>query len=608
MSHFCFVIFCITVLPVWTAVSAPLFLEVEKNSPEIFSQFDQKNAQTLSLLSGERGFEELHMGITSDLDRIKEYRKKKKGVSYTKSWAYTYRSNNEKPKGDYLRVKKSIYKKFKSEDRLSEVPWTVVVDIDHFIRNQAFPSRITQPSLESWTCLREDESRELKRCLIGFSQAGGDRKVFYEFDFHTLSWVKEQSFQYEILGLTSFKWIDENQVLVAFDEMSHYNHHNPENPLSMEEAIARGMISSLGYPIKLMIWNRGESSPSKMIFQGNSLVLTLVGRPIEMKGRPKEKVLYIYEKFSGKKTLSYVAIQTTSGTYEPHLIALPENVQFDFIPMDEEKIRMFFSPKSQWIQADGVVYDERDLLYAELEITSPEKVAFSPPRRIFRLPKDKGLISSISVTKGNEFDPTDDRVIINVSHNISESVILLSQVNGKWKNSLITDPLELKYKSLSVSENSKDKSLSVSVKSFLHPDHKYTLKFNEEGEAEFELVNEGLLHFDSSNYKVDQLWVDRGVDQNGKEIKVPYFIIYNPSRVQLSENSQPAPTLLYAYGGFGRGLWPRYLGILGKYWLDRGGVYVKANIRGGDEFGSYWHQSALKKNRSNSYGDFYCHI
>ena len=64
------------------------------------------------------------------------------------------------------------------------------------------------------------------------------------------------------------------------------------------------------------------------------------------------------------------------------------------------------------------------------------------------------------------------------------------------------------------------------------------------------------------------------------------------------------PTLLYGYGGFQISQTPSYLGSFARQWLDSGGVYVIANIRGGGEFGPKWHQSALKENRQSSYDDF----
>ncbi len=57
------------------------------------------------------------------------------------------------------------------------------------------------------------------------------------------------------------------------------------------------------------------------------------------------------------------------------------------------------------------------------------------------------------------------------------------------------------------------------------------------------------------------------------------------------------PTILYAYGGFEVSETPNYSDIVGKLWLERGGVYVLANIRGGGEFGPAWHEAGLKTHR-----------
>jgi prolyl oligopeptidase len=66
-----------------------------------------------------------------------------------------------------------------------------------------------------------------------------------------------------------------------------------------------------------------------------------------------------------------------------------------------------------------------------------------------------------------------------------------------------------------------------------------------------------------------------------------------------------APTLLYAYGGFQQAMTPGYSGVMGKLWLERGGTYVVANIRGGGEFGPAWHTAGLKENRQKVYDDFF---
>ena len=66
----------------------------------------------------------------------------------------------------------------------------------------------------------------------------------------------------------------------------------------------------------------------------------------------------------------------------------------------------------------------------------------------------------------------------------------------------------------------------------------------------------------------------------------------------------PRPTLLYGYGGFQISMTPNYSAGVGAIWLEQGGVYVVANIRGGGEFGPAWHQAALKANRPRAYEDF----
>ena len=62
--------------------------------------------------------------------------------------------------------------------------------------------------------------------------------------------------------------------------------------------------------------------------------------------------------------------------------------------------------------------------------------------------------------------------------------------------------------------------------------------------------------------------------------------------------------LLYGYGGFEISLLSSYRATTGIGWLENGGVYVLANIRGGGEFGPRWHQAALKENRQRAYDDF----
>jgi prolyl oligopeptidase len=64
------------------------------------------------------------------------------------------------------------------------------------------------------------------------------------------------------------------------------------------------------------------------------------------------------------------------------------------------------------------------------------------------------------------------------------------------------------------------------------------------------------------------------------------------------------PTLLYGYGGYGISMTPGFLGPYRRIWLDAGGIYVIANIRGGAEYGERWHQEGMLTKKQNVFNDF----
>ncbi len=101
--------------------------------------------------------------------------------------------------------------------------------------------------------------------------------------------------------------------------------------------------------------------------------------------------------------------------------------------------------------------------------------------------------------------------------------------------------------------------------------------------------------FDASPYIVEQFEA-----KSSDGTRVPYFVVRRRDMKLDGSN----PTELYAYGGFEVSMTPRYAPTLGRLWLDHGGVYVLANIRGGGEFGPDWHQAALKTNRQRAFDDF----
>ncbi|MCZ4093143.1 prolyl oligopeptidase family serine peptidase [Sinorhizobium psoraleae] len=101
--------------------------------------------------------------------------------------------------------------------------------------------------------------------------------------------------------------------------------------------------------------------------------------------------------------------------------------------------------------------------------------------------------------------------------------------------------------------------------------------------------------FDAEGLQVQQFFA---TSKDGT--KVPYFLVARKD-VKLDGTS---PTILQAYGGFGIPMLPNYSPAIGKLWLEKGGAYALANIRGGGEFGPKWHEAALKTHRQRAYDDF----
>jgi prolyl oligopeptidase len=81
--------------------------------------------------------------------------------------------------------------------------------------------------------------------------------------------------------------------------------------------------------------------------------------------------------------------------------------------------------------------------------------------------------------------------------------------------------------------------------------------------------------------------------------KIPIFIIYKKG-LELDGNN---PALLYGYGGFNIGMSPRFVGLSATF-VNRGGVYAIACLRGGDEYGEKWHEDGMQHKKQNTFNDF----
>jgi prolyl oligopeptidase len=130
-----------------------------------------------------------------------------------------------------------------------------------------------------------------------------------------------------------------------------------------------------------------------------------------------------------------------------------------------------------------------------------------------------------------------------------------------------------------------------SFESFLQPESAYRYDFKTDKVALFRGPE---IKADLGGYETRQVFFE---SKDGT--RVPMFITHKKGLAQDGQN----PVLLYGYGGFTASLTP-YFRASRLVWLENGGVFVQANLRGGGEYGEEWHQAGVLGNKQNVFDDF----
>jgi prolyl oligopeptidase len=136
-----------------------------------------------------------------------------------------------------------------------------------------------------------------------------------------------------------------------------------------------------------------------------------------------------------------------------------------------------------------------------------------------------------------------------------------------------------------------DTQLHFTFQSFLIPPTVYRYDF---ATQQLTAVFQPTLPFNPDNYETTQQFYP---SKDGTLI--PLFLTH---KKDLPRNGR-IPTLLYGYGGFNINLPPTF-NANRLYWLEQGGIYAQANLRGGTEYGEAWHQAGMLHNKQNVFDDF----
>ncbi len=136
-----------------------------------------------------------------------------------------------------------------------------------------------------------------------------------------------------------------------------------------------------------------------------------------------------------------------------------------------------------------------------------------------------------------------------------------------------------------------DLEFFFSFESFLYPITIFQYDFESDEVLPFE---ETLLDFDVKSYETNQVFY---TSKDGTQ--VPLFLTHRKG-IELNGDN---PTILYGYGGFNISQMP-FFNVWNLVWLEMGGVFALANIRGGDEYGEDWHRGGMLENKQNCFDDF----
>lgn len=421
-----------------------------------------------------------------------------------------------------------------------EAEWETLLDLDDLAAEEG----------RNWVWRGADcAPKDSSRCMLTLSDGGTDSAFRREFDRETRRFVSDGFVTPEVKGGTT--WIDEDTLLVMLAT-------GPEDS------------TASGYAKVVRRWHRGTPlAAAEEVLRGKH-----------------DDVSVSASRLHGTGGEAHIVIQARHTFYETSRWVLTDEGELVPLPLPRQASlrglyhgQLLVSLNESWSPEDGHRYEAGTLLSFDLgrfleRGRLPEvHVAFTPGER--------QSLRSVGVTS--------EGVVLAVEDNVIGALLHLDLGEEGWHSRAV--PLSGERAVNLVSADPEMDLALFAAEGFLEPPTLYHLK---PATLAATPIRSAPTFFDADGLTVTQ----REVTSRDGTL-VPYFLVHREG-LPLDGST---PVLLFAYGGFQVSMRPSYSGVRGRLWLEQGGAYALANLRGGGEFGPAWHQAGLKTNRQRIYDD-----
>lgn len=388
-------------------------------------------------------------------------------------------------------------------------------------------------------------------CLVGLSDGGEDAHIYREFDSKTGTFVKN-GFSVP-RAKSDVAWIDKDHLLVTTEW-------------------GPGTLTASGYPFISKVWRRGTPfNSAKEVYRGTTKDVG-VGSAFFHDGQGhRVDVIVNNRTFWDNEFMLLTGGKTTK-------LGLPSKSDLNGLL----KNRLIVTLRQDWQPAGSKhTYPMGSLLAINMSDVHNDAVHLKPT--VVFAPSKTEFAQQVGTTK--------NRLVLTTLNDVmGRAYVCRPGSHGMWTRKSVPVADDLSVSILTTSKS--DDKFFLDTAGFTNPEA-ISLADGANGSLTKAKQRKGV--FDAKDLKVEQLWA---TSKDGT--KVPYFVVHKKDMKYDGNN----PTILNAYGGFHVSQTPYYSAIIGKLWLERGGVFVLANIRGGDEFGPAWHDAGLKTHRQRIYDDF----